>query len=144
MAEVVYLDTSAVLRTVLERGMTPAIEQTLGSALYLITSRLSLVESARAILRLRHAGTDEQQIADAHREVDSIWARCTIWEMTPAICNLAAEAAPRHALRTLDAIHLATFLHARRRIGADVVLLTADRRLGDAAGPGNVILGATG
>jgi hypothetical protein len=40
--------------------------------------------------------------------------------------------APDQALRTLDALHLATFILARRRIeGLD--LLTADRRLQGAA-----------
>ena len=42
--------------------------------------------------------------------------------------------APDRALRTLDALHLATFLLARRRIEG-LELLTADERLEDAAGP---------
>jgi predicted nucleic acid-binding protein len=134
MGGVLYLDTSAVLRAVLEHGMSPEVEQAIGAAQYLITSRLSLIESARALLRLRDHDVTESRLADAQREVDSVWARCTIWEMTPTICNLAAEVAPRRNLRTLDAIHLATFLHARRRIGAEVALLTSDRRLAEAAG----------
>ena len=43
-----YLDTSAVLRAVIETGLSPEIEKRIGSASVLITSRLSLVESARA------------------------------------------------------------------------------------------------
>jgi hypothetical protein len=42
---------------------------------------------------------------------------------------LAAIVAPQHALRTLDALHAATFVLARRKLGTDVVLLTADDRL---------------
>ena len=41
--------------------------------------------------------------------------------------------APDKALRTLDALHLATFLLARRRIEG-LELLTADERLEAAAG----------
>lgn len=59
MSDVVYLDTSAVLRAVLERGLTPEIEARLGTARFLITSRLSLVEAARAFGRLRAGGAAE-------------------------------------------------------------------------------------
>lgn len=132
MSEVVYLDTSAVLRAVLERGITPVIEKRLGEARYLLTSRLAVVETARALHRLRQDGVSEAVLADAARETDSIWARCTIWELTPAVCELAAQVAPNRSLRTLDALHLATYSMIRRRLGADIEMLTADRRLEDA------------
>jgi predicted nucleic acid-binding protein len=124
---------SAVLRAVLERGLTPEVEQQLGEARFLITSRLSLVQCARAFSRLRGEGVADGIIADAAREADSIWARCTIWELSPAVCELAAHVAPHLPLRTLDALHLATFLTARRRLGGGVTLLTADERLQRAA-----------
>lgn len=134
MSPVLYVETSAVLRAVLERGMTPEVERRIAEARYLITSRLSLVEAARALLRLRQ---DEQltevQIADAGRQLDSLWARCTIWELTRAVCDLASQVAPLKPLRTLDALHLATYLVARRRLGADVSLLTVDQHLQDAS-----------
>jgi predicted nucleic acid-binding protein len=129
VSEVLYVDTSAVLRAVLERGVTPDVEAKLGAARFLITSRLSLVESARALTRLRHEGVAESSIADAARELDAIWARCTVWELTAAVCELAATVAPSSTLRTLDALHLATYLLARRRVGADIELLTTDGRL---------------
>jgi predicted nucleic acid-binding protein len=132
VSDVAYLDTSAVLRAVLERGLTPEVEHQLSRSRYLVTSRLALVETARALLRLRAEGSAEAVIADAARELDSIFARCTIWELTPAVCDLAAQVAPLRPLRTLDAIHLATWLLARRHLG-DVVLLTTDERLRGAA-----------
>lgn len=132
MADVVYLDTSAVLRAVLERGLSLDVEQRVGAARYLITSRLSLVESARAMHRLRTRGTPEAVLSDVARELDSLWARCTVWELTREVCDLAAQAAPQHPLRTLDALHLATWLIARRRLG-DVELLTTDSRLEQAS-----------
>lgn len=132
MSDVVYVDTSAVLRAVLERGMTPEVEQKLGAARYIITSRLSLVEASRALARLRLSGTSEPAIADATREVDSLWARATLWELTPAVCELSGHIAPQLPLRTLDALHLATWLLARRRLG-EVELLTTDERLAEAS-----------
>lgn len=130
--DVLYVDTSAVLRAVLERGLSPDVEQRLGAARYLITSRLSLVECARALNRLRAQGTPEAVLADVARELDSLWARCTVWELTREVCELAAQAAPQHQVRTLDALHLATWLIARRRLG-DVELLTTYSRLEQAS-----------
>jgi predicted nucleic acid-binding protein len=128
-----YLDTSVVLRATLERGTTPEIEQRVAAAPVLVTSRLSLVESARALLRVRAEGSvPESRLADARRELDGLWNRCELWELSPAVCGLAALLAPDKPLRTLDALHLATFILARGRIEG-LQLLTADHRLEDAA-----------
>ncbi len=129
-----YLDTSVALRATLERGTTAEIEARIAAAPALVTSRLSLVESARALLRLRQQGSvTEGRLADARRELDALWTRCELWELTPAVCDLACHVAPERPLRTLDALHLATFLLARRRIEG-LELLTADERLEEAAG----------
>jgi len=99
----------------------------------LITSRLALVEAGRAFHSIRaRGGVSEEQLADAARELDALWARCDIWELTPRVCEMAGQVAPGRPLRTLDALHLATYLLARRRI-AGLSLLTADERLVEAA-----------
>ncbi|MFN2397728.1 MAG: type II toxin-antitoxin system VapC family toxin [Gemmatimonadaceae bacterium] len=133
MSAAIYLETSAILRAVLETGVSPEIERRLGDASVLLTSRLTLVEAARALIRLRQsASVAEARLADTERGLDALWARCDLWELTPAVCDLAAAIVPTKPLRTLDALHLATFVLARRRLG-DVELLTADRRLAEAA-----------
>jgi predicted nucleic acid-binding protein len=88
---------------------------------------------AQAFRRLRGEGVADSLIADAAREADAVWARCTIWEISPAVCELAAHVGPHLPLRTLDALHLTTFLVAPRRLGGGVTLLTADERLQRAA-----------
>lgn len=133
MAVSLYLDTSAILRAVLETGTSPDVEERIRVARVLITSRLSLVESARALFRLRLQGQlPESRLADAERQIDSVWARCELWEITAAVCGTASLVAPARPLRALDAIHLATFVLARRRI-AELELLTVDDRLRNAA-----------
>jgi predicted nucleic acid-binding protein len=128
-----YLDTSVALRATLEQGTTPEMEERIAAAPVLVTSHLSLVESARALLRVRVQGRmSERQLADARRELDALWNRCELWELSPAVCDLACLLAPDRLLRTLAALHLATFLLARRRIEG-LELLTADQRLEDAA-----------
>ena len=128
-----YLYTSAILRAILEAGSNPGIEAKIRGAEVLLTSRLSIVEAARAIHRLRQLGqVSETKLADAEREIESLWARCDFWELTTAVCEAARRVAPSRLLRTLDALHLATFVLARQRI-ANLELLTVDERLQAAA-----------
>jgi len=99
----------------------------------LVTSRLALVESARVLVRLRTTeSVSEGRLADAEREIDAVWARCEIWELTRAVCDLARHVAPTKPLRSLDALHLATFVLARRKLEG-LVLMSVDTRLVDAA-----------
>jgi predicted nucleic acid-binding protein len=129
-----YLDSSAVLRPILERGFDPDVEALIGRAESLVTSRLSLIETARAFLKVRRLGEmSESSIADAERWVRGLWRRCEVWEMNREVCDLAETIGPKTVLRSLDAIHLATFVLGRREI-ADLRLLTADKRLEEAAG----------
>jgi predicted nucleic acid-binding protein len=133
MASIVYLDSSAILRPVLEQGFSPDVEKRINDAGVLITSRLSLVETARAFLRVRLLGErPEAVVADAEREVATLWRRCEIWELTREVCEHAELVAPRTIIRSLDALHLATFAIARREI-EELEFLTADRRLQAAA-----------
>src|SRR5205807_1650127 len=65
-----YLDTSAVLRSIVESGTSPDVEARIRDAAALITSRLALVEASRAFHRLRQLGrSPETRLADAEREV---------------------------------------------------------------------------
>ncbi len=133
MASAPYLDSSAILRPVPGKGLTPEINERLSRADYLVTSRLSLVETAPAFLRVRHLGErPEQLLADAGRSVRSLGSRCEIWKLTREVSSLADTVAPATLLRSLDALHLATYLLARREIEG-LELLTADGRLREAA-----------
>jgi predicted nucleic acid-binding protein len=128
-----YLDTSAVLRTILEKGSTPEIEEQILRAPSLVTSRLTSIEASRALLRRKQLGEiSEVKFVDAEHETNLLWTRCEFWEISRRVCELACVVAPTKLLRALDAIHLATFLVARADI-PDLQLLTVDERLRRAA-----------
>lgn len=130
----VYADTSAILRALLETGTSPDLEARLSAAEATVVSRLALVEASRAVLRLRLDGVlPLDRLADGERQIADFFAGCEIVELSPAICEAAQRVAPDRLLRTLDALHLATYLDVRRRI-PEVELLTADERLRAAAG----------
>ncbi len=132
-AVALYLDTSVALRMVLEGRANQAEQSQIDAAEVLVTSRLALVEAGRSLIRLRVTGqVSEELLADAARELDDLWARCHIWEITAHVCDAAVQVAPTKSLRSLDAIHLATYVLARRRIEG-LELLTSDHRLADAA-----------
>lgn len=134
MGFALYLDSSAILRPVLEHGLSREVERRIEEAEILITSGLSLIETARAFLRVRLLGErPEAMVADAERSVRALWRHCEIWELSREVCELAEVVAPKAVLRSLDALHLATFVLARREI-EDLQLLTTDDRLREAAG----------
>ena len=62
----------------------------------------------------------------------AIWSRCELWEITRTVCDTACAVATARPLRALDAIHLATFVLARRRLDG-LELLTSDAQLQEAA-----------
>lgn len=129
-----YLETSAILHATMEVGASPDLERRIEQAEVLLTSRLSIVESARALIRLRQRrDVTETQLADLGRQIEEILSRCDLWELTADVCDLASRVAPDMNLRTRDALHLATYSIARRHI-ENLELLTLDQRLAEAAG----------
>lgn len=67
-----HLDTYVAWRSTLEQGTTPESERRIAGAPLLVTSRLSLVESARALLRIRfQCDVPESRLPDARRELDT-------------------------------------------------------------------------
>jgi predicted nucleic acid-binding protein len=74
----------------------------------------------------------EALVVDAERSVQDLWRRCEIWELTREVCERAELVAPKSAVRSLDALHLATFALARRELEG-LAFLTADARLSKAA-----------
>ena len=67
-------------------------------------------------------------LSDFRHELRELCPKLTFFEITGEICDLAARVAPTSRLRTLDAIHLATFLRARQ-LEPTTEMLTFDERL---------------
>ena len=127
---IAYLDTSALLRIVLrEAGALEDLRTYDG----LVSSELTAVESARTIDRLRNQGTltmneAAERIALVHEWLEAV----DLVLLRPPVLSRAGEPMPL-PLGTLDAIHLATALIWRDRIGPLPQLVTHDAALGAAA-----------
>ena len=126
----VYVDTSALLRLVLRE---PAALDDLRSHDALVASEVIAVESARTIDRLRLQGSLTIEEAAARVRAVNDWLEAfDLVLVRPAVLSRASEPMPL-ALGTLDAIHLATALIWRERMGPISTIATHDTALGIAA-----------
>lgn len=112
----VYADSSALVKLVIEEPESAALEDHLSSDCVLATSRVAVVEVSRATA----LANPRQAVRE---EVDRLLASCMLVAVTSPLLRSARQLAGA-SVRTLDAIHLASAL----RIEADE-LLAYDRRL---------------
>jgi predicted nucleic acid-binding protein len=118
----VYLDSSALVKLIVREPESGALAEFLRGHSERVSSALSLTEVLRALGRAGF-GVAERRRA---REILTRVALVDVDRRTLA----AAAALDPPALRTLDAIHLATALTLREDLAA---LVTYDRRLAAAA-----------
>ena len=127
---IAYIDTSALLRIVLrEAGALDELRTCDG----LVSNELIAVESARTIDRLRLQGSLTAEEAAARLRTVNEWLEAIdlVLLRTPVLSR-ASEPMPM-ALGTLDALHLATALIWRDRMGPVTKMATHDTALGLAA-----------
>ena len=127
---IAYIDTSALLRIVLRE---PGALDDLRSYDTLVSSELIAVESVRTIDRLRLQGSLTAQEAVVRLRTVNEWLEAIdlVLLRTPVLSR-ASEPLPM-PLGTLDALHLATALIWRDRIGPLPTMATHDTALGQAA-----------
>ena len=127
---IAYLDTSALLRIVLrEAGALDDLRAYDG----LVSSELIALESARTIDRLRTQGALTMDEAAERTGMVNEWLEgVDLVLLRPPVLSRASEPMPM-PLGTLDAIHLATALIWRDRLGPLPQMVTHDPALGAAA-----------
>ena len=115
-----YLDSSAIVKLVINEPESAALRQFLGERTPLVSSALARAEVSRAVLAF---GSPTQ---DAAKQVLD---RIDLLRVTNRVLTIAGTIRP-DSLRTLDAIHLASALSLEDTL-ADFVCY--DRRLSQAA-----------
>lgn len=127
---IAYLDTSVLLRLVLHE---PGALDQLPSFDTLVSSELISVECHRTLDRLRLQGALAAHDAVDAFEIVREWLEAVeVVPLQPAILSRASAPLPT-PLGTLDAIHLATALTWRDRLGAIDAVATHDAALALAA-----------
>ncbi len=134
---IVYAESSAVLAWIFREPGTDAVRLTLAEATMVVTSRLTVVECARAIDR---AGRERRIPAEAalaaHRLLDEAADTWVVMDLVGDLVHRAARPFPKEPLRTLDAFHLASALIFDQALGSLRVLTRDDRVRENAAALG--------
>lgn len=127
---IAYVETSALLRVVLrEAGALDDLRDYDG----LVSSELIAVESARTIDRLRLQGSLTPEEAAVRIRAANEWLEAVdLVLLRPPVLSRASEPLAM-ALGTLDALHLASALAWRDRVGPLQAIATHDAALGHAA-----------
>ena len=126
----VYFDASALVKLIVFEDGSDLAEALWDGSDQSVTNRLSAVEVRAAVAAARR----NQRVEATEREITDRWARLAemlaLIDPKPSLIADACRVAERHALRALDAIHLASAL---RLADAAVVVASWDRRLRAAA-----------
>lgn len=127
---IVYLDTSTLLRVLL--GQRPILDGW-GTWERAYTSELAGVEARRMIDRLRLDGIlDDAGVVAAQEELTRIEASLGRIRLTRVVLSRASLPMAT-AVKTLDALHLASALLFRERRGASLTFATHDVQQASAA-----------
>jgi predicted nucleic acid-binding protein len=125
-----YLDTSALMKLVLDEPGDRHARALWRRATRSITSVVALPESASALRRALASGrVDPAGHRQAAREIARFLGGCLLVDVDGSIAVRAREAVEGAGLRAADAIHLAT----AQAIRGPVTFATWDRALADAA-----------
>jgi len=126
---ITYVDTSALLKLLIEEDGSDEAELIWDSADVLASASLVTVEARAALAAAARAGRlSASQLGRAKVELALLIDELATVEVTRTLIDEAAELADQEGLRGYDAVHLAAAL----TIGADV-LTSADAALCDAA-----------
>lgn len=125
----VFLETSALLRMLFQEEGSDIVVKRLSASERVICSRLIRVEAERALIRLSlNYSRSHKLMAKLQHELRLFWPKVDFIEITREICDRAGRIAPGSRLRTLDAIHLATYYRVKE-LDPMIEMLTFDDRI---------------
>jgi predicted nucleic acid-binding protein len=129
----VYLESSAVVAWLFGEPAASEVVKAMDEAEIVVTSRLTIVEAERAILRAIGQRLIKEALA---RKLRGLLAReRSKWitmGLTESVLTRAGSVFPVEPVRTLDAIHLSTAL-AFTEAFPEVAMVALDRRITDNA-----------
>jgi predicted nucleic acid-binding protein len=114
-----YVESSAILALLLmEQPVHESLEPVLHEPQRAITSVVTLIECQRTILRAQAQGRLDAVSADSARfRFARFTEHCNIVQLDESVLSRSSESFGDDLIRTLDAIHVATALVARRALG---------------------------
>lgn len=128
---IAYFDTSFLVKLYAAEEDSETARTTMSTASAIVTSVVSYAELCSALARKRReGGLNETAYRAALRSFQMDWNGIEKAEVSDELARRAGDLATRHALRGLDAIHLASALWVSSGIrGGKLAFATADQRL---------------
>lgn len=112
-----YAESSAVLAWLHGESNAEPVRRALAEAEVVVTSDLTLVECDRVLHRAVALGrVAEGAATDRRARLAAAAARWAIMSLSPEVIDRARQPFPVEPIRTLDALHLAAALSARRAL----------------------------
>jgi hypothetical protein len=128
-----YAESSAVLAWLLDQRHGPLVAAALERAAVVIASDLTLIECDRVLIRaVAQRALTERELALRQSRLNAASAHWTLLSLDEEIVERARRPFPVEPVRTLDALHLASVLAARKAV-PDLVVLSLDDRVREAA-----------
>lgn len=127
---ILVLDTSAFVKLLAHEEGSEVITRAAVDAERRIASRLVYVE-ARGFIGRRQAerSLSGTALAEVRSAFAAWWPTVDVVEFDSDLSLGAGEIAERHAIRGMDAVHLASALRVREGGGEEVIFATWDERL---------------
>lgn len=131
---ILYLDTSALVKLYAEEAGSEIVRRAVAATDLVATSLISYAEARSALARKCRSG----EIARAalkrlRQEFERDWARLHVLPVDQALVLKAGDLTEEHALRALDALHLATADSLQAVLRAAVTFACFDGALNGAA-----------
>ncbi|HEV2250349.1 MAG TPA: type II toxin-antitoxin system VapC family toxin [Candidatus Limnocylindria bacterium] len=131
---ILFFDTSAFVKLLIREAGSPEVLAAARDADTLAAARLLEIESRSFIGRRLVARLIDARHARLLRADLATWlAGFAVVELDEVVASTAGDVAERHALRGMDAVHLAGALRLAAVSAAPVVLASYDSELRDAA-----------
>ncbi len=130
---ILYAESSAVLTWLLAQQFGADVSNILAEAELILSSDLTLLECERVLVR--GSATGELSEGEIGRRAAVLRTAAQHWMLlafTPNVIERAQRPFPNEPVRTLDALHLALALEAKRII-PEARVLSLDRRIRESA-----------
>lgn len=130
---ILYAESSAVLTWLLSQEEAADIGSTLAEAELIFASDLTVLECERVLVRGSATGElSEGEVTNRQVILRTAAQHWMLLGFTPAVIERAQRPFPNEPVRTLDTLHLAFALEARRMV-SEVRILSLDQRIRESA-----------
>ena len=138
---IVYLDTSSLVKLYVEEIDSEKIKNFAHNAAAVSTSKIAYAEARAAFARKQKE--EEFSLKVLRKTVEDLnrdWESYFVIEITDGLIRFAGDIAEKYLLRGFDSIHLASAVHLKNKIRADVHFSSYDTRLNQSAEKEGIIL----